>query len=242
MAGAVSAPSGSDTTANRPKGWRHMGNDRPKILALFARSAANSASKARPLPGDLDGACVPDPCDWAERAWPWRRPLAHANHGDVSSPLAIGAGFQLFHDANDPKISLRQEPAPEPASGPAFQIVLDLNRFDGSFLSLVHDLPHGGLSHLSLGHFFAVQVVMDHDHDIPVYGRLNIQHGPNQAQIVRPMVFTGRRGIADFDLAFSEIHIPRITKAWVELIFESPSTGRIVIADMIVLRALRADV
>jgi hypothetical protein len=83
---------------------------------------------------------------------------------------------------------------------------------------------------------------MDHDHDIPVYGRLNIQHGPNQAQIVRPMDFTGRRGIADFDLAFSEIHIPRITKAWVELIFESPSTGRIVIADMIVLRALRADV
>ncbi|WP_297619278.1 DUF6478 family protein [uncultured Roseicyclus sp.] len=191
---------------------------------------------------DLDGIILPDPCDWAERAWPWRTRLPQRGHGNFASPLTLGAGLSLFHDAAQAEVFLRQDPGRTGRTGAAFGLILEVYRFDGSFLSLVHDLPAAALSGVSLGHFFAVQLRMEQERPIPVYARLNIQHGPNCEQIVREIAMSGDQGLAEFDLAFTKIRERRVTKAWLDLILEGPAMNRIAIRDLVVLRAPRADV
>lgn len=192
--------------------------------------------------GGLEGVHLPDQCDWAERAGPWRTRLAQRGYVDFPSPLTLGAGVTLFHDAVRADLSLRQEPVRGEPTGPAFGLVLEVYRFDGSFLSLVQDLPEAAISGLSLGHFFRVQLTLEREQRIEIYARLNIQHGPNHEQIVRQFAFSGNRGMAEFDLAYTKINERRIEKAWVDLILEGPEMNRIAIWDMVMLRAPRADV
>lgn len=192
--------------------------------------------------GALQGIALPDQCDWAERAGPWRMRLAKRGYVDVGSPLSLGAGITLFHDAAHADLSLRQVPAQVAMTGPAFGLVLEVYRFDGSFLSLVQDLPEAAIQGLSLAHFFRVELRLEREQHIEVYARLNIQHGPNHEQIVRQFAFNDTHGLAEFDLAYTKLNERRIEKAWLDLILEGPEMNRIAIRDMVMLRAPRADV
>lgn len=192
--------------------------------------------------GAGDGIARPDQCDWAERAGPWREKLHPRGHVGFGSPLVIGGGVTLFHDAVQADIALRQERAPARLSGPSFGLVIEVYRFDGSFLSLVQDLPDAAVRGLTLGHFFAVQLRLDREQPLEVYARLNVQHGPNQEQIVRQVAIDGDRGLAEFDLAYTNINEKRIEKAWLDLILEGPEMNRIAIWDMALVRAPRADI
>ena len=192
--------------------------------------------------GNLDGVVLPDQCDWVERAGPWRARLPQRGYIDFPSPLSLGGGVTLFHDASRADLCLRQEPARSGQTGPAFGMVLEVYRFDGSFLSLVQDLPETALHGLTHGHFFRVKLVLEREQPIEVYARLNIQHGPNQEQIVRQFAFSDDQGVAEFDLAYTRINERRIEKAWLDLILEGPEMNRVAIRDMVILRAPRADV
>lgn len=198
--------------------------------ALYARAGGHEIDKK------------PDQCDWAERSGPWRSPLAQRGHVDFPSPLGLGAGVTLFHDATRADISLRQETNPDTSGAATFGLVFDVYRFDGSFLSLVQDLPPAALDGLSLGHFFRVQLQVQREQPIEIYARLNIQHGPNHEQIVRQFSFDGDHALAEFDLAYTKVNERRIEKAWLDLIFEGPEMNRIAIWDMVMLRAPRADI
>jgi len=189
-----------------------------------------------------DGITRPEQCDWAERASPWRSLLRPRGHVDVSSPLQISEGVTLFHDAPHSGPSLRQEPAPAGLSGPDFGLVLEVYRFDGSFISIVQDLPEAALRGLTLNHYYAVELEVSREQPLEIYARLNVQHGPNQEQIVRQFDFDGDRARAEFDLAYSKINEKRIEKAWLDIILESPEMNRIAIWDMVMLRAPRADI
>jgi hypothetical protein len=147
----------------------------------------------------------------------------------------------LFHDATDSRFTLRQDIAPAGQDGPLFALVFEIYRFDGSFLSLVQDLPEAALAGSTLNHFIAVHLRMAREQPVEVYARLNVQHGPNLEQIVRQFGSAGQ-GSAEFDLAYTKINEKRLEKAWLDLIFESPEMNRLAILDMVMLRAPRADV
>jgi hypothetical protein len=216
-----------------------------RLLAMrgeVERLALSAEAELFARVGNLDGVARPDQCDWAERAGPWRTRLARRGHVDFASPLALGAGVTLFHDAAHADLCLRQEAVRPGRRGSAFGLVLEVYRFDGSFLSLVQDLPPAALLGLTLGHFFRVQLTVEREQPIEIYARLNIQHGPNQEQIVRQFAFSGDNGLAEFDLAYTKINERRIEKAWLDLILEGPEMNRIAIWDMVMLRAPRADV
>jgi hypothetical protein len=217
---------------------RSLGGMRADIDRLGASAETELLNRS----GGFDGIERPDQCDWAERAGPWRMRLASRGYVDVASPLALGAGVTLFHDATHADLSLRQDPARGRRAGPSFGLILEVYRFDGSFLSLVQDLPEAALQGLSLGHFFQVQLTMEREQRLEVYARLNIQHGPNHEQIVRQFTFSGDQGLAEFDLAYTKINERRIEKAWLDLILEGPEMNRVAIWDMVMLRAPRADV
>lgn len=217
---------------------RRLRNMRRDVDRLAA--TAETAILARV--GDLDGILRPDQCDWAERAWPWRMRLPERMHMNFASPLTLGAGVTLFHDATHAETLLRQDPVRCGRTEAGFALVLEVYRFDGSFVSLAQDLPPAALSGLTLGHFFSLQVSIEVERPITIYARLNIQHGPNCEQIVREIAFSGLHGLAEFDLAFTRIRENRITKAWLDLIFDGPAMNRFAILDMVLLRAPRADV
>lgn len=199
-------------------------------LALLHRAVAD------------DGIDRPDQCDWAERSAPWRHRLTPRGQVRPGSPHQVGGGMTLFHDAAEADLVLRQDPAPPGLHGPLFALVFEVYRFDGSFLSLVQDLPETALQGLTRNHFVAVHLRMAREHPIEVYARLNVQHGPNQEQLVRQIAFRDDIGRAEFDLAYAKINEKRIEKAWLDLILEGPEMNRLAILDMVVLRAPRADV
>jgi hypothetical protein len=159
----------------------------------------------------------------------------------LASPTELGAGVKLFHDASNPDMSLRQDPVPGHIEGARFGLVLEVYRFDGSFLSLVQDLPDAALAGLTRNHFVSVQLQLETEQPLEIYARLNVQHGPNTEQIVRQLDIADGRGLAEFDLAYSKINEKRLEKAWLDLILENPTMNRIALWDMVMLRAPRAD-
>ena len=205
-------------------------------IAAKARTALLARS------GGDDGIERPDQCDWAERSEPWRTELRPRGHVDVPSPTKIGGGMTLFHDAAYSDISLRQDVTPSHIGGSKFGLVFEVYRFDGSFLSLVQDLPPAALAGLTLNHYFSVQIRVEREQPSEIYARLNVQHGPNTDQIVRQVSFKGDTGTAEFDLAYSKINEKRLEKAWLDLILEGPEMNRIALWDMVILRAPRADI
>jgi hypothetical protein len=215
-----------------------MRSARDRIDAMAIRAETELLIRAQ----GSDGIDRPDQCDWAERAAPWRQKLRPRGHVRPGSPHAIGGGLTLFHDASEAEMTLRQDPAPPGLSGPSFGLVFEIYRFDGSFLSLVQDLPDAALQGLTLNHFIAVDLHMAREHPVEVYARLNVQHGPNHEQIVRQFDFRNDVGRAEFDLAYTKINEKRIEKAWLDLILEGPEMNRLAIWDMVLLRAPRADI
>lgn len=215
-----------------------MVTTRDRIGALASRAQIELQ-----LRGNADeGIDRPEQCDWAARAAPWRQKLAPRGQLRPASPHPVGSGMTLFHDAANPDLLLRQDPAPPDLRGPLFALVFEVYRFDGSFISLVQDLPESAVQGLTRHHVLSVDLRMTREHPIEVYARLNVQHGPNQEQIVRQVAFHDDRGRAEFDLAYTKINEKRIEKAWLDLILESPEMNRIAILDMVVVRAPRADI
>jgi hypothetical protein len=215
-----------------------------EILSLrdrMDRMAGRAETELLARVAATDGIDRPDQCDWAERPAPWRQRIHPKGHVGFGSPLPLGGGVTLFHDAVEADIALRQDPAPVGMVGPNYGLVLEVYRFDGSFLSLVQDLPDAALSGLTLNHLIGVQLRISREQPIEIYARLNVQHGPNLEQIVRQFAFDGDRGVAEFDLAYTNINERRLEKAWLDLILEGPEMNRVALWDMTLVRAPRAD-
>ncbi len=210
---------------------------RDKLDNMAAQS--RSALLARTTPAD--GISRPDQCDWATRPQPWREEMRPRGIVGLNSPQALPGGANVFHDATHADLSLRQERAPSWVPGAQFGIVLEVYRSDGSFVSIVQDLPPEALVGLTRNHYISVQLVADREQPVEIYARLNIQHGPNVEQMVRQIEFEGTNGQAEFDLAYSKINEKRLEKAWLDLIVEGPKMTRIALWDMVMLRAPRAD-
>lgn len=209
--------------------------DRLDTMAAQSRSALLSRTTSS------DGIERPDQCDWADRPAPWREEMRPRGMVGLSSPQPLPGGATLFHDATHSEMSLRQERAPSWVPGALFGMVLEVYRSDGSFVSIVQDLPAEALVGLTRNHFISINVVADREDPVEIYARLNIQHGPNVEQLVRQVEFEGTKGQAEFDLAYSKINEKRLEKAWVDLIMEGPKMTRIGLWDMVMLRAPRAD-
>ncbi len=205
-----------------------------------ARTAAEIALVGQ-MRGD-EGITRPEQCDWVYRPGLWREPILPAGQVGLMSPTDLGGGVTLFHDSGSTELSYRQVRNTRSDVGAAFGLVFEVYRFDGSFLSLVQDLPDAALEGLTRDHFLQVALCASLESPLEVYARLNVQHGPNCEQMVRQIAFDGDRGLAEFDLAYSKINEKRLEKMWLDLIFEGPQMNQVKLWDMSVARAPRADI
>lgn len=183
----------------------------------------------------------PHGTDWAWRPDLWRAPLPRAGVSSVPSKTQLGEEVQMFHDCAITELTLRQLRNSREEDLAPYGLRLDVFKFDGSFLSLVIDLPEAATRGLTRDHLIRLDCIVETEQPIEIYARLNVRHGPNTEQLVRALPQGDSRAMVEYDLAYSRLNEKRISKAWMDLIFEAPDMNQVILRDLTFARVRRAN-
>ena len=183
----------------------------------------------------------PTGTDWAWRPDLWKGQIPEPGMSSVAARALICEGATLFHDCRRSELTIRQIRNTREADVAPFGFRMDVFRFDGSFLSLVLDLPPEAAQGLKLRHLIRVDVIVEMEKPLEIFARLNIKHGPNVEQIVREMPLNEEEVMVEFDLAYTKVNEKRIERLWVDLIFEGPEMNQVILRDVTVSRRPRAE-
>ena len=184
----------------------------------------------------------PHGTDWSWRPELWRGPLPVPGMSSVQSKSMLGREVTLFHDCAVSELTLRQLRNTREEDLAPFGLRMDVFKFDGSFLSLVIDLPDGATTGLRKHHLIQVNTIVEVEKPLEIFARINIRHGPNTEQIVRELPLNEQGVKVEFDLAYSNLNEKRVEKAWLDLIFEGPDMNQVVLRDLTFARYPRAAI
>ena len=179
--------------------------------------------------------------DWWWRPMLWRGPIAVPGLASVAAKTTICDGTTVFHDCRRSELTIRQIRNTREQDIAPFGFRMDVFRFDGSFLSLVLDLPEDAARGLKLRHLIRMDVLVQMEKPLEIFARLNIKHGPNVEQIVRELPLSQEEVMVEFDLAYSKINEKRVERLWVDLIFEGPEMNQVILRDLTFSRRPRAE-
>lgn len=180
--------------------------------------------------------------DWIWRPELWRGPLDVPGIAAAASKAQLGDEVRVYHDCTISELTVRQVRNQREHDLAPFGLRMDVFHFDGSFLSLVIDLPPGAVDGLKRRHLVRMNAVLDMEQRLEIFARLNIKHGPNSEQLVRELQIIDGQAMVEFDLAYSNLNEKRIERAWVDLIFEGPQLNQIVLRDVTFSRRPRAEI
>jgi hypothetical protein len=183
----------------------------------------------------------PHNADWAWRPELWRGPLPTPGISSVQTKSMLGDEVTLFHDCAHSELTLRQLRNLREEDLAPYGLRMDVFRFDGSFLSLVIDLPQDAVNGLKRTHLVRLNVIVEREQPLEIFARLNIQIGPNTEQLVRELPLSDEDVSVEFDLAYSTLNEKRVEKAWVDIIFEGPQMNQVVLRDLTFSRRPRAS-
>jgi Family of unknown function (DUF6478) len=179
--------------------------------------------------------------DWSWRPSLWKGPLPLPGMASVPGKALICEGATIFHDCRRTELTVRQIRNARASDIAPFGFRMDVFRFDGSFLSLVLDLPDEAARGLKLRHLIRLDLIVEVEKPLEIFARLNIKHGPNVEQIVRELPLAEEEVMVEFDLAYSKMNEKRVEKLWVDLIFEGPEMNQIILRDLTFSRRPRAE-
>ena len=179
--------------------------------------------------------------DWSWRPDLWKGPIPLPGFASVQARAQICEGAVIFHDCRRSELTVRQIRNTRDLDIAPFGFRMDVFRFDGSFLSLVLELPEESARGLKLRHVIRMDVIVEMEKPLEIFARLNIKHGPNVEQIVRELPLNAAEVAVEFDLAYTKINEKRVEKIWVDLIFEGPEMNQIILRDVTLTRRPRAD-
>ena len=213
-----------------------------RLLRLHLDQLIHTADERLALPATGSNSFPrPHNADWAWRPELWRGPLPNPGMSTVQSKQMLGGEVTLFHDCKVSELTLRQLRNIKPEDLAPYGLRMDVFNFDGSFLSLVLDLPADATKNLSKTHLIGVNCIVEVEKPIEIFARLNVKHGPNTEQIVRELPLHEEEVGVEFDLAYSNLNEKRVEKAWVDLIFEGPEMNQVVLRDVTLSRRPRAQ-
>ncbi len=179
--------------------------------------------------------------EWVWRPELWKGPIPTPGVAAVATRTQVCEGATIFHDCRQSELTLRQIRNTREADVAPYGLRLDVFRFDGSFLSLVIDLPDEGAQGLKLRHLVRIDAIIETEKPLEIFARLNVKHGPNTEQVVREMPLNGAETMVEFDLAYTKVNEKRIERLWIDLIFEGPEMNQITLRDLTVSRRPRAE-
>lgn len=179
--------------------------------------------------------------DWAWRPMLWKGPIPIPGFSSVPGRALVCDGATVFHDCRRSELTVRQIRNTREADLAPFGFRMDVFQFDGSFLSLVIDLPPEAAQGLKLRHLIRFDVIVEMEKPLEIFARLNIKHGPNVEQIVRELPIGDEEVMVEFDLAYTKVNEKRVERLWVDLIFEGPEMNQIILRDVTLSRRPRAE-
>lgn len=182
----------------------------------------------------------PHGTDWSWRPDIWTRPLSRPGMSSPVSGSKLGDELSLFHDCPRSELTLRQIRNTREADLAPYGLRMDVFGFDGTFLSLVLDLPVSATDGLTRGHLMGMNIMSQSEKPHKIFARLNIMHGPDTEQIARELSLNEGEVAVEFDLAYTKVNDQRIERAWVDLIFENPEMSQITLRDLTFSRRPRA--
>lgn len=183
----------------------------------------------------------PHGTDWAWRPELWRGPLPKPGFASAPSKSKLGEEVSLFHDCTISELTLRQIRNSREEDLAPFGLRMDVFKFDGSFLSLVIDLPAEACTGLTRQNLIRLDVIVETEKPLEIFARLNIRHGPNTAQLVRELPIGEKDVTIEYDMAYSNLNEKRIEKIWLDLIFEGPDMNQVILRDLTFARHRRAN-
>lgn len=178
--------------------------------------------------------------DWSWRPQAWRAVFPVRGIAPVPNKTALGSELTLFHDCPTAEIALRQARNTRDRDLAAYGVALEVFSFEGSFLSLVVDLPHAASEGLRKRHLIRLSAVIDTESPLKVFARLNVKHGPNTDQSLQTLPLDQSDVFVEFDLAYGQMNEARVERIWVDLMFENPQMNQITIRDLTFCRYPRA--
>lgn len=220
---------------------RGLHNCRKALRAVTRGIKAQPAPTAAGAGGPALNCALPHGTDWAWRPELWTTPLAEPAMTSIASHSMLGHEVTVFHDCPRAEVGLRQTRNPDPADRAALGLHIDVSNFEGSFLSLVLDLPRPALAGLTRQHLVRLDAIVVPETPLRIFARLNVQNGPNTEQITRELTLDAPAATVEFDLAYSKLNENRLQHAWIDLILGTPQTSRAALRDIIVSRRLRAS-
>lgn len=180
--------------------------------------------------------------DWSWSPVLWHGPIPVPGMSCVPTRAEICDGVTVFHDCPRSEVTLRQIRNRRESDLAPFGCRLDVFHFDGSFLSLVLDLPPEAAQGLKLRHLIRLDVIAEMEKPLEIFARLNIKHGPNVEQMVRSLPLGAAEVMVEFDLAYARVNEKRVERLWIDLIFPAPAMNQIILRDVTLGRRPRADV
>jgi hypothetical protein len=180
--------------------------------------------------------------DWVWRPGLWKGEIPVPGFSSVPGKQQICDGATVFHDCRRSELTVRQIRNSRESDLAPFGVRMDVFRFDGSFLSLVVDLPPEAVQGLKLRHLVRLDAIVEMEKPLEIFARLNIKHGPNVEQIVRELPLNSEEVMVEFDLTYTKMNEKRVERLWVDLIFEGPEMNQIILRDVTLSRRPRADI
>jgi len=236
--------------------WNHVAKNAKNYDFETLRSARNRARSFRrvldrvifvsegrlTLPAIGSNAILkPLNTDWAHRPELWRGPISPLGKVAVESKAEYGSEAKVFHDCEVTELTLRQTRNTRESDLAPYGLRMDVFRFDGSFLSLVLEMPKSGVQGLERRHVLRLMVDVEVEKPLEIFARLNVQHGPNVEQIVRELPLAAEEVMVEFDLAYTKMNEKRLEKMWLDLIFEGAEMNQILLRDVTLTRRPRAE-
>ena len=183
----------------------------------------------------------PAQSDWAHRPELWAGPVYPNGIAAVENRTAIGNSTTIYHDCTISELTVRQIRNTRESDLAPFGLRMDVFRFDGSFLSLVVDLPDDTVEGLRRTHIFRMEAEVETEKPLEIFARLNIKYGPNVEQVVRELPLDGGDMLVEFDLEHTKISEKRLERLWIDIIFEGPEMNEINLRDVTFSRRPRAE-
>ena len=179
--------------------------------------------------------------DWVYRPEIWRGPVTPRGISAAKNKAAIGKEATVFHDCTISELTLRQIRNTREKDLAPFGVQMDVFKFDGSFLSIVLNLPDDAVHGLKKKHLLRMDAIVEMEKPLEIFARLNIKHGPNTEQLVRELPLHEDEVMVEFDLAYTKMNEKRVERIWIDLIFEGPQMNQVILRDTTFSRRPRAE-
>jgi hypothetical protein len=184
----------------------------------------------------------PSGTDWSWRPKAWRAALAEGGIAPALPKDSLTNEVVIFHDCKRNEISLRQSRNMREIDLSPFGIDLEVFHFEGSYLSLVIEIPRASCEGLKKRHLVRLAATIERERPTKIYARLNVKHGPNTEQILLTLPDDAEETMVEFDLAYSQLNEQRAERMWLDLMIEDPAMNKITFRDLNFSRYPRAEI